>query len=186
VPSAVISVKVERKRAYQRVRVGVALHLPAPTVTVSAFEALAVRRGDGFVDVDVRVECSSGTYVRALARDIGADLGTGGHLTALRRTRIGAFRVEDAAALEGFDVAAALMSPSDAARRALPVASVTDEQAVDLGHGKRIDAAPAGAIADADARAIAAIAPDDRLVAIVERRGSTLKVVTGFPAEADA
>ena len=183
VPSAVSAVKVDGKRAYQRVREGEAVELAARTVTVSAFEALAVRRGDGFVDVDVRVECSSGTYVRALARDIGADLGTGGHLTALRRTRIGAFGVDEAAALDGFDVAEALVSPADAARRALPVASVSDDQAVDLGHGKRIDAGTAEAVGDADAGAIAAIAPDDRLVAIVERRGQTLKVVTGFPAE---
>jgi tRNA pseudouridine55 synthase len=179
-------VKVDGKRAYQRVREGEAVELAARTVTVSAFETLAMRGGDGFVDVDVRVECSSGTYVRALARDIGVELGTGGHLTALRRTRIGTFSVDEAAPLEGFDVARALMSPSDAARRALPVASLSDAQAVDLGHGKRIDALPADTVSDDDAGAIAAIDPDDRLVAIVERRGSTLKVVTGFPAEAGA
>ena len=141
VPSAVSAVKVAGKRAYQRVRDGEAVELAARTVTVSAFELLALRPGDGFVDADVRVECSSGTYVRALARDLGADLGTGGHLTALRRTRIGAFQVDEAAALDGYDVAQSIMSPADAARRALPVASVTAGQAVDLGHGKRIDAA---------------------------------------------
>jgi len=183
VPSAVSAVKVAGKRAYQRVREGEAVELAARTVTVSAFELLAVRRGDGFVDADVRVECSSGTYVRALARDVGADLGTGGHLTALRRTRIGAFRVDEAAALEGFDVATSMMSPADAARRALPVVSVTDAQAVDLGHGRRIDVASTAGATDADAGAIAAIGPDDRLVAIVERRGPSLKVITGFPAE---
>ena len=199
VPSAVSAVKVAGKRAYQRVRDGEEVELAARTVTVSAFELLAVRPGDGVVDADVRVECSSGTYVRALARDLGADLGTGGHLTALRRTRIGAFRVDEAAALDGYDVARSIMSPADAARRALPVAAVTAGQAVDLGHGKRVDAAAVDldltpeAEADADADAddgatadrgpFAAIDPDDRLVAIVERRGATLKVVTGFPSE---
>ncbi|MFD4420432.1 tRNA pseudouridine(55) synthase TruB [Agromyces sp. NPDC058484] len=204
VPSAVSAVKVAGRRAYQRVRDGEQVELAARTVTVSAFELLALRPGDGVVDVDVRVECSSGTYVRALARDLGADLGTGGHLTALRRTRIGAFRVDEAAGLEGLDVAASLMSPADAARRVLPVAALTAQQAVDLGHGKRVEASgikvsgveasgieasgieASGIEASADldsvtGEAIAAIDPDDRLVAIVERHGRSLKVVTGFP-----
>ena len=88
-------------------------------VTVSAFEVLACARGDGCIDLDVRVECSSGTYIRALARDLGAVLGVGGHLTALRRTRIGPFDVAEARA-RGLDVAAALIRPADAARRAFP------------------------------------------------------------------
>ena len=191
VPSAVSAVKVAGKRAYQRVRDGEQVELAARTVIVSAFELLAVRAGDGFVDTDVRVECSSGTYVRALARDLGADLGTGGHLTALRRTRIGGFGVDEAATLEALDVAASLMSPADAARRALPVVDLSAQQAIDLGHGKRIEATAAADATGADATgadataagAIAAIDPDDRLVAIVERRGDTLRVVTGFPPE---
>ena len=181
VPSAVSAVKVAGKRAYQRVRDGETVELAARTVTVAAFELLELRRGDGFVDVDVRVECSSGTYVRALARDLGEHLGTGGHLTALRRTRIGAFDVDEAAALEDLDVASALMSPADAASRALPVAHLTGQQAVDLGHGKRVEASGAPVVPPGEP--IAAIAPDGRLVAIVERRGDTVKVVTGFPAE---
>lgn len=179
VPSSVSAVKVAGQRAYRRVRDGETVELAARTVTVSAFDLLSMRAGDGFVDVDVRVACSSGTYVRALARDLGADLGTGGHLTSLRRTRIGAFGVDEASGLDGFDVEASMMSPADAARRALPVVDVTAQQAIDLGHGKRIPAAEAG-VPDGDGP-LAAIAPDDRLVAIVERRGDALKVVTGFP-----
>lgn len=184
VPSTVSAVKIAGRRAYQRARDGETVELAARPVTVSAFELLDLRPGDGCVDVDVRVACSSGTYVRALARDVGADLGTGGHLTALRRTRVGAFGVDEASDLEGLEVAQALLSPADAARRTLPVAEITADQATDLGHGKRI-AAPAGlaGLAKADAAAIAAIDPDGRLVAIVERRGAELKVVTGFPAE---
>jgi tRNA pseudouridine55 synthase len=138
VPSSVSAVKVGGQRAYRRVRDGETVELAARTVTVSAFDLLSVRAGDGYLDADVRVECSSGTYVRALARDLGADLGTGGHLTALRRTRIGAFGVDEASVLEGFDVEGSMMSPADAARRALPVVEVTAQQAVDLGHGKCI------------------------------------------------
>ncbi|PWC03200.1 tRNA pseudouridine(55) synthase TruB [Agromyces badenianii] len=186
VPSAVSAVKVAGKRAYQRVRDGETVELAARRVTVSAFEPLAFRAGDGHLDIDVRVECSSGTYVRALARDLGAALGTGGHLTALRRTRIGRFGVDEAGALEGFDVATAIMSPADAARRALPVVTLTAQQAVDLGHGKRVDIAAVAGLeasgADAPLPAVlAAIDADDHLIAIVEPRGRQLKVVTGFP-----
>lgn len=181
VPSAVSAVKVDGRRAYQRVRDGEAVELAARTVTVAAFDLLDVREGDGWLDLDVRVACSSGTYVRALARDLGAGLGTGGHLTALRRTRVGAFGVDEAASLEGLDVAASLMSPADAASRALPAVRLTEQQAVDLGHGKRIEASDAPDAAAGEP--IAAIGPDGRLVAIVERRAGTLKVITGFPVE---
>ncbi|MFF2370248.1 tRNA pseudouridine(55) synthase TruB [Agromyces sp. NPDC058110] len=188
VPSAVSAIKVDGKRAYQRVREGEQVELKARTVTISAFDVLAVRRGgeaDGFVDVDVRVECSSGTYIRALARDLGADLDVGGHLTALRRTRVGRFQVAEASVLDDLDVASALIGAADAAERALSVVHVDAQQAIDLGHGKRIDAA--GAPETAKGAPIAAIAVAEsgarRLVAIVERRGETLKVVAGFPAE---
>lgn len=183
VPSAVSAVKVDGKRAYQRVRDGEQVELKARTVTVSAFELLDVRRGDGWLDLDVRVACSSGTYVRALARDLGAALNVGGHLTALRRTRIGRFDVAEAGELEGFDVTAARLSPADAARRALPVVEVDADAARDLRHGKRITAPD-----DADGvnGPMAAIGPGEVLVAIVERRGPQLKVVTGFPAEEGA
>ena len=179
VPSTVSAVKVAGRRAYQRARDGETVELASRTVTVAAFELLEVRAGEGFVDADVRVACSSGTYVRALARDLGRDLGTGGHLTVLRRTRIGGFGVDEASELEDFNVMAAMMSPADAARRALPVVEVTAQEAIDLGHGKRIAAQGS----DAPSRPMAAIAPGGRLVAIVEPRGETLKVVTGFPGE---
>ncbi|MFE5673285.1 tRNA pseudouridine(55) synthase TruB [Agromyces sp. NPDC056523] len=187
VPSAVSAVKVAGKRAYQRVREGETVELAARTVTVSAFDLLDVRQGDGWLDLDVRVACSSGTYVRALARDLGADLGVGGHLTALRRTRIGRFDVAEAGALEGLDVAAARLAPAEAARRALPAITVDADAVRDLRHGKRI-APPSGPdIAEPSAAGpIAAIGPGDVLVAIVERRGPQLKVVTGFPAEEGA
>lgn len=184
VPSAVSAIKVAGKRAYQRVRDGETVELASRRVTVSAFETLAFRPGDGWLDVDVRVECSSGTYIRALARDLGAALDTGGHLTALRRTRIGRFGVDEAGELEGFDVASAIMSPADAARRALPTVTLTAQQAVDLGHGKRVDVAAVAGLEASDAplpTVLAVVDPHDHLVAIVEPRGRQLKVVTGFP-----
>ncbi len=182
VPSAVSAVKVDGRRAYQRVRDGEQVELAARTVTVSAFDLLDVREGDGWLDLDVRVECSSGTYVRALARDLGAGLGVGGHLTALRRTRIGRFDVAEAGALEGLDVAGARLSPAEAARRVLPVVEIDADAVRDLRHGKRVDA-PAVVRELAAGTPVAAVGPGDVLVAIVERRGPQLKVITGFPAE---
>ena len=90
-PSSVSAIKVDGKRAYTLAREGQEVVLKSRPVTISAFELIDVRRGD-WIDLDVRVECSSGTYIRALARDLGESLGTGGHLTALRRTRIGPLR----------------------------------------------------------------------------------------------
>ncbi len=96
VPSSVSAIKVDGQRSYARVRAGEEVELAARPVTVSRFELLAVRRADGVLDLDVLVECSSGTYIRALARDLGAALGVGGHLTALRRTRVGPFGLAEA------------------------------------------------------------------------------------------
>ncbi|MDR5701339.1 tRNA pseudouridine(55) synthase TruB [Agromyces aerolatus] len=177
VPSSVSAIKVDGKRAYARVRGGETVELAARPVRVAEFELVALRRGTEWVDLDVRVEVSSGTYVRALARDLGAALGVGGHLTALRRTRVGGFTVTDASPLEHLDVGAAIVPAAIAARSALPVVELDPAAAVDLGHGKRI-AAPTDAPADAPLAAIA----DDRLVAVVERRGDRLRVLTGFPA----
>ncbi|HEY6425219.1 MAG TPA: tRNA pseudouridine(55) synthase TruB [Pseudonocardiaceae bacterium] len=100
VPSAVSAVKVDGRRAYALARAGGQVRLAARPVTVSRFEVLALRRADRVTDLDVLVECSGGTYVRALARDLGKALGVGGHLTALRRTRVGPFGLDDARTLE--------------------------------------------------------------------------------------
>lgn len=187
VPSSVSAIKVDGKRAYARVRGGEAVELAARAVRVSEFEPVGpVRRstpaaGPAAIDLDVRVTVSSGTYVRALARDLGDTLGVGGHLTALRRTRVGRFDVADASELDDLDVAASMVRAADAARLTLPVVELDARAAIDLGHGKRI-AAPADAPVAAPLAAIAG----DRLVAIVERRGDLLKVLTGFPSREDA
>ncbi len=110
VPSSVSAIKIDGRRSYARVRAGEDVDIPARPVTVSEFSVSAVRRhDDGLVDVDVHVECSTGTYVRALARDLGGLLGVGGHLTALRRTRVGPFGLDRASTLEELEV-----GPADA------------------------------------------------------------------------
>ncbi|NYD65783.1 tRNA pseudouridine(55) synthase TruB [Agromyces atrinae] len=181
VPSTVSAIKVNGKRAYALAREGEEVTLSSRRVTVSAFDVLDQRREGAHIDLDVRVECTTGTYIRALARDLGAGLGVGGHLTALRRSRIGAFDVADASTLDDLDVAAALLHPAAAADLTLDTLSVSADDARDIGHGKRI-ARPddiAGGI-------LAAIDPAGELIAILETRKDTLKVVTGFPQEGPA
>ncbi len=130
------------------------------------------------LDLDVRVECSSGTYIRALARDLGAALGVGGHLTALRRTRIGPFRVEDAADLATMVVAEHLVAPADVASALFPTIALDAQQVIDLTHGKRIRFADA-----ADAAPVAALAPDGRLVGLLTIDSGVGKPLVNFPTD---
>ncbi|TDW29110.1 tRNA pseudouridine(55) synthase TruB [Cryobacterium psychrophilum] len=181
-PSAVSAIKVAGVRAYARVRAGEDVQLAERPVTVSSFELLSSTPLDGFLDLEVRVNCGSGTYIRALARDLGDALAVGGHLTQLRRTRIGPFRIESAFPLDELDVSASLISPTDAATRLLDRLDLTEQQAIDLGHGKRIDVAPP----PEGTGPIAAIAPDGRLVGLVEMRGSQAKSILNFPPDEPA
>jgi tRNA pseudouridine55 synthase len=137
VPSAVSAIKIKGQRAYAKVRAGESVELAARRVTVSRLDLLAVRLAERFVDLDVDVACSSGTYVRALARDLGAGLGVGGHLTALRRTEVGVFTLADAVTLD--DLAAredpVTLPLAAAAARFLPRREVSTEEARVVGHG---------------------------------------------------
>ncbi|GAA4398002.1 tRNA pseudouridine(55) synthase TruB [Tsukamurella soli] len=174
VPSSVSAIKVDGKRAHQLVREGVEVKLAARPVTVSSFAALAFHRAGAFLDVDVAVECSSGTYVRALARDLGTALGVGGHLTALRRTRVGPYDLSHAVTLDELAESPRLSYDIDEAVLAgFTRRDVTAEQAVDLSLGRWLD--PIGI------RGVyAAIDPDGRAIALLEesgRRAATVFVV---------
>lgn len=197
VPSAVSAIKVDGRRAYDRVRAGEQVRLAARPVTVSRFAVTApVRRGPGTLDVDVVVDASTGTYVRSLARDLGAALGVGGHLTALRRTRVGPFRLDGDGDGHGAGVAVdvyagppaerppvtdalvaavsgALLPAADAVRRAFPVHPIDERQAVDLGHGRRI---PAAGIAGT----YAAFDPAGALIALAVDDGTSARSVFGW------
>ncbi len=176
VPSAVSAIKVDGRRAYDRVRAGEEVELAAREVTVSRFDVLAERRGEGVMDLDVVVDCSSGTYIRSLARDLGIDLGVGGHLTALRRTRVGDFDVADAADID--DLAEAeLLTPAAAAARVLDPLQVSTADARDLRHGKRL----AGQADRLSGSLAAAIDEDGVLVGVVEKRGADLKSAMNMP-----
>ena len=175
-PSSVSAIKVDGRRAYALAREGVPVELAPRSVTVSAFDVLAIRRSE-WIDVDVRVDCSSGTYIRALARDLGDLLGVGGHLTALRRTRIGPFRVDAAVGLEE-PLAERMLAPAAVAASLHPRLDLTAQEAVDLAHGKRI------ALAGAGTRA--AVAPDGRLVGLVEAVDGKAVVLVNFPPDPTA
>ncbi len=176
VPSSVSAIKVDGRRAYDRVRAGEDVVLAARQVTVSRFDVVADRAGDGVRDLDVIVDCSSGTYIRALARDLGEALGVGGHLTALRRTRVGGFEVTDAASLDTL-ADATLLTPADAARRVMPILEVTADEARDLRHGKRLH----GQAERLTASEVAAVDPAGELVGILERRGADIKSAMNMP-----
>jgi tRNA pseudouridine55 synthase len=165
VPSAVSAIKVDGRRAYARVRAGENVELAARPVRVERFEVLARRDGveEGLpvVDLDVTVTCSSGTYVRALARDLGERLAAGGHLTALRRTRVGPYGLAVARTLEQLTEHFAVLPIADAARAAFPVRELTADEARRLSHGMRLQPTGRGPAPTA------AFAPDGTLVAVV-------------------
>ena len=149
-PSSVSAIKVGGKRAYQLAREGEQVELAARTVRIDRFDVLEIRRGGPFVDLDVEVDCSSGTYIRALARDLGAGLGVdgregtsvGGHLTALRRTRVGEYGLDHARTLEELaDGPALSYSLDEACLAAFPRRDITDPHAVDAAHGRPLPSA---------------------------------------------
>lgn len=170
-PSAVSAVKIGGKRAYQLVRDGQQVELAERRVRIDRFDVLDIRRKGAFVDVDVEVDCSSGTYIRALARDLGAALGAGGHLTALRRTRVGRYGLEQACSLEELAEAPRLSYTLDeACLLAFPRRDITAEQADDASHGRPLPAAGIdGVYAAADS--------DGRVIALLEDKGSRTKSV---------
>jgi tRNA pseudouridine55 synthase len=180
VPSAVSAIKVDGRRAYQRVRAGEQVALAARRVVVSRLDLREIRRDQaGLVDVDIAVTCSSGTYIRAIARDLGTALGVGGHLTALRRTVVGGFTLAEAATLEKLEQrapAVVAMTLTEAARRAFPHREASAEQARQLAHGGRL---PAVGLAGP----YAVFAPTGEVVAIVaEREGLARPEVVLTPA----
>lgn len=180
IPSAVSAIKINGERAYARVRAGEDVELAPRPVRIARISVGAIRRtstteGHPTVDVDISVDCSSGTYIRAIARDAGAQLGVGGHLTMLRRTTVGEFRVADAVTLDSI-TPDALLTPALVASRLFPTVQLTDEQALALSQGKRVDVG-------GESGRVAAIDQNGRLVGIADRYRDRLRVVTNFPWE---
>jgi tRNA pseudouridine55 synthase len=171
VPSSVSAIKIDGQRAYKLAREGKAVELAARPVRIDRFEVLGTRHHDSIVDVDVEVDCSSGTYIRALARDVGTTLGVGGHLTALRRTRVGRFGLEEAHTLEHLADTPQLSYSLDAAcMLVFPHRKLSAEEAESASHGRALE--PAGIEG-----VYAAIAPGGAVVALLADESSRTKSV---------
>jgi len=173
VPSSVSAIKVDGKRAYDLVRAGEEVVLKSRSVTVSRFEVIGEPSVVGrYLDINVVVDCSSGTYVRALARDLGDALGVGGHLTALRRTRIGAFDISNAS---GISQEPTLVTNVEVLKMLMPEVAISPQQEIDLRHGKRLALEIAG---------MSCATANGRLVAVIEPVGSEAKSAVVFPEDA--
>ena len=172
VPTTVSAIKVDGRRAHRRVREGEHVELPARPVTIHELEVHRVRLGDEGVDVDISVRCTSGTYIRAIARDLGAELAVGGHLTALRRTAVGPFRLDQAHTIEQLTEEFTMMPIAEAARATFPSRDLGQAQAGDVRHGRQIDADLGGLTA--------LFAPDGEFLALYEPSHGTTRAVAVF------
>ncbi len=177
VPPGVSAIKVGGQRAYKLARAGETPELAARTVTVREFAIDATRQAGDLLDVDVRVTCSSGTYIRALARDLGAALGVGGHLTALRRTRVGPYLASDASTLDELARGIEVVPLAAAAAAVFPRRDLTEAQARALGHGIRLDATGTGDVP------VAAFSPDGSLIALLTDTDGQARSLAVFATE---
>jgi len=182
VPTAVSAIKINGKRAYARARAGESVELAARTVTISAIDIGDIRRGGDLIDVDVDVACSTGTYIRAIARDLGAFLGVGGHLIALRRTAVGGLTLDEASTLDELTERVEAggspigMTLDEAATRFFARRDATPDEATVLSHGGPL--APVGIEGP-----YAVFGPDGTVIAIVaEREGKARAEVVFAPA----
>jgi tRNA pseudouridine55 synthase len=173
VPPAVSAIKVDGQRAYKLTRAGAAPELKPRPVTVYEFTITNIQDGDGLKDIDATVRCSSGTYIRALARDLGNTLGTGGHLTRLRRTRVGGYGLEDAKTLDQLAERFEVMPLAEAAAAAFPRRDLSADEARRLAHGGRLAASQTHG-------PVAAFAPDGSLVALLTEQAGQARPLAVF------
>jgi tRNA pseudouridine55 synthase len=174
VPSAVSAIKIDGERAYKRVRAGEDVVIPARPVTIHELLVTDVRRDGPWLDVDVSVRCSSGTYIRAIARDLGEELGTGGHLTALRRTAVGPFALDDARTLDQLADDFVMLDISEVARRCFPSVDLDADRARDVSVGRKLE------LELAASGPVAVFAPDGEFLALYEQRGATAAPIAVF------
>ena len=172
-PSAVSAIKVDGRRAYARVRAGEQVELPEREVTIHELVVTDVRHEDPWVDVDLSVRCSSGTYIRALARDLGEELGVGGHLTALRRTAVGPFTIDDAHTLDELADSFTMLDISEVARRCFPTYELDVYGARDVTFGRPLDV-DLGVEGDVP---VAVFAPGGAFLALYRQEGDRARPV---------
>lgn len=175
-PSSVSAVKVDGERAYDRVRAGEVFELAARTITISTLDILEIRRLGARIEIDIDVTCSAGTFIRAIARDLGSDLQVGGHLSALRRTRVAGFPISQAISFE--DLKAQSFNPlelADVARATFQVRELALDEVLELSFGRPLSVNATEAI-------YAALSPDDRLIALLKNESGKAKPIAVFAA----
>jgi tRNA pseudouridine55 synthase len=173
-PSSVSAVKVDGKRAHERVRAGEVFELDSREVTISQLDVLEIRRSDEAIQIDIEVTCSAGTFIRAIARDLGMALNVGGHLTFLRRTRVASFGEEVANSFEDFKAGEfKTLDLVDVARSIFQVRDLNLEEAQELSFGRKISGSPTGGI-------YAAISTSNELIALLENRDDGAKPIAVF------
>ncbi len=175
-PSSVSAVKVAGERAYDRVRAGEVFELAARTITISSLDILDIRRQGSRIQIDIDVTCSAGTFIRAIARDLGNELKVGGHLSALRRTRVAGFSIDQAItfeALKGQDFKA--LELSDVARQTFQVRELALDEVAELSFGRPLTLNVSDEI-------FAALSPDNRLIALLKNEIGKAKPIAVFAA----
>jgi tRNA pseudouridine55 synthase len=175
-PSSVSAVKVGGERAYDRVRAGEVFELAARTITISSLSVLEIRRVGSRVEIDIDVTCSAGTFIRAIARDLGIDLQVGGHLTALRRTRVAGFSISQAISFE--ELKAQNFAPlevADVARATFQVRELGLDEVQELSFGRPL-------ITNQSDEIFAALSPDNRLIALLKNESGKAKPIAVFAA----
>jgi tRNA pseudouridine55 synthase len=186
VPPGISAIKINGERAYKLTRAGVAPEMKPRLVTIYEFTVSGIRPAGDYLDIDARVRCSSGTYIRALARDLGTALGTGGHLTALRRTAVGPYTLAQAHTLKEMEDQADAPVPwvtplAEAAAAAFKRLDLTADDARRLAHGARLPLPPGpSGPPDTPQTPIAAFAPDGSLVALVTAESGSLRSLAVF------
>ena len=185
-PSSVSAIKVDGQRAYDRVRSGEDVKLVERPVTIHRFEVASeprlVQDGENtFLDFEAIIDCSSGTYIRALARDLGEALGVGGHLTTLRRTKIGSYEVSTAQTLDDLTPETLeILDISEAARQQFTARNLSAQEEIDLRHGKRI-----AQVGTTDKEPVAAFSESGQLVGMVVNAGESVKSLVVFAEESN-
>lgn len=165
IPAKVSAIKVDGRRAHALVRTGTDFELQARPVTVHRFDVVDITGADGFIDVQVAVDCSSGTYIRSLARDLGDALGVGGHLTALRRTAVGPFTLEHARTLDEVIAEPGVSLDIDAAAKlCFPHRDISDEEAESISQGRWLE--PVGRT-----EIYTVVDPAGQAIALVQEKG---------------
>jgi tRNA pseudouridine55 synthase len=176
IPSSVSAVKVAGERAYNRVRAGETFELAARNVTITQLDILAIRHLDSTTEVDIEVTCSAGTFIRAIARDLGEALKVGGHLSALRRTRVAGFTESDAVSFEDLkNVKFTPLNLADVARTTFSVRELTLEEVKELSFGRSLSE-------NGHTSITAAMSPDNRLIALLKDDGERAKPISVFAA----